>query len=373
MKYTLAVTQRCNMACDYCYILKNQSKMTIPTAEKIVDFMYSHTPPDEEVDIGFFGGEPLLEFNLIKDITAMIASHRDYDPENVVMSIVSNGTIYTDEIRDFLGENNVSLGISCDGPSFIQDKHRRFIDGSGSSHIVEENIRRALIDFPLLPVNAVYSPENILYLPRVVDYFVDLGVKNIYLNHNISGDWTEKETQLLLKVYGEIGERYIRYYREADPRYINLIDSKITVILRGGYQPQEKCRMGVGEIAFGASGSVYPCERLIGSDDGVSNCIGNINEGFSVSPGKMDYCNAAKNVECMSCKLSSFCMNWCGCTNFFSTNDVSFVGPFMCASEKALVKTAIDVIQALSEEEISFSEHLSGTPLLSIIGEIFNK
>ena len=69
MKYTLAVTQRCNLACDYCYIHEKNSVMPLAVAEKILNFIFENTPKSEKIDIGFFGGEPLLEFNLIKKIT----------------------------------------------------------------------------------------------------------------------------------------------------------------------------------------------------------------------------------------------------------------------------------------------------------------
>jgi uncharacterized protein len=74
MKYTLLLTQRCNLARDYCYIGKRRSRMSPATAARIVDFAYAHTPADEVVEFGFFGGEPLLEFELVPDETAGSAS-----------------------------------------------------------------------------------------------------------------------------------------------------------------------------------------------------------------------------------------------------------------------------------------------------------
>jgi uncharacterized protein len=75
MKYTLLVTERCNLACGYCYINKKQAVMPHSVAKKVIDFIYKFTPSHEKIDIGFFGGEPLLEFALVKKITSFIEDH----------------------------------------------------------------------------------------------------------------------------------------------------------------------------------------------------------------------------------------------------------------------------------------------------------
>jgi uncharacterized protein len=87
-----------------------------------------------------------------------------------------------------------------------------FPDGRGSSEIVEANIKLALKDFPLIPVNAVYSPENLHLLPDVVEYLASIGVRNIYLNPNISARWTKKEADTLPEIYGAVARKYIDFY-----------------------------------------------------------------------------------------------------------------------------------------------------------------
>lgn len=368
MKYTLAITRKCDLACGYCYIGKHDAVMQVSTAKQIVDFIFKYTPDNEKIDIGFFGGEPLLEFDLLAEITDIIQSHRSFDAHRTVLSVATNGTIFSGTIADFLKEHDIVACISCDGPPFIHDASRRFKDGSGSSHIVERNIKRYLEMFPLLPVNAVYSPENYRYLPDVVDYLSSLGVRNIYLNPNISARWTEESAGGLPAVYGAIGSKYMEFYRHGTPRFINLIDNKIAVILRGGYNPLEKCRMGHGEFAFAPSGNIYPCERLIGKDDGNVHCLGNINEGYI--PGKRCGSPSAVNRECGTCGVKDYCMNWCGCTNYFSTGRYDAVGPFMCASEKAAIGAAFHVLREMRDNLQDFSDHIAGSPLMNVIGEV---
>jgi len=210
------------------------------------------------------------------------------------------------------------------------------------------------------------------FLPDAVDYLVSLGVVNIYLNPDISAGWTQKDADLLPEIYEKIGRKYVNYYFENKPKYINLVDGKIAVILREGYRPSERCRMGQGEFAFAPSGNVYPCERLVGSDDGKTHCMGNVASGFS-SPRtcRVTSCRAV-NLECRECGLAEYCMNWCGCTNFYSTGRCDTVGPFMCASEKASINVALEVLEQLKDQHL-FSHHLMGVPLTNTFAEVLHE
>ena len=369
MKFTIAVTQQCNLGCIYCYIFKNDAVMSMETADNIIEYMFNDTPKDEKLEIGFFGGEPMLEFEFIKKVIQRIRNHKAYNSRKIELYIVSNGTIFSNAIADELIRLGVSFGISCDGPSHIQDRSRVFTDGTGTSAIVEKNFRQALQYYPFLPVNAVYTPSTLEYLPDVVDYFYGLGIRVIYLSPNISAPWTQEHADMLPDLFQRIGKKYLDYYMAETPLYISLIDGKIAVIMRSGYGALEKCRMGKGEFAFGPSGNIYPCERLIGNDDGLSHCLGNIN---TITPLQIKCSHDAHNISndlCQRCELNSYCMNWCGCTNYYATGDYNSPGPFICASEKASISVALELINTLGAKGISFSDHLAGTPLMSIIGE----
>jgi len=366
MKYTLCITQQCNLNCNYCYIGKKKSTMALPIAEKIVDFIFANSPKDEKIDIGFFGGEPFLKFEQIKEITELIKLHPSFNDEWVELSVTTNGTIFSEEIANYINIHNIKFCISCDGPSFVQDKFRCFPNGMGSSSLVEDTIRQSVDVLPYTFINAVYHPLTFQHLPTVIDYLSSLGIRQIYLNPDFSASWNKKNADLLPEIYDEIAQKYISYHLEEKPHFISLIDSKITVILRGGYKPIERCRMGKGELAFAPSGNIYPCERLIGCDDGVNHCLGNINNGFS-HDGICKIENPGKNInnECQFCSLSDYCMNWCGCSNYFSSGDYNTVGPFLCASEKTSILSAFRVFQSLEKKMgTTFYDHLSGTAFM---------
>jgi uncharacterized protein len=99
LKYTLCVTQRCNLACSYCYIAKTGATMSIATAQKILDFIFRHAPSGRDIEIGFFGGEPLLEFELIQAIVNLIERHPSNNEGRVSFTLTTNGTIFSDSIK----------------------------------------------------------------------------------------------------------------------------------------------------------------------------------------------------------------------------------------------------------------------------------
>ena len=366
MKYVLCLTQRCNLRCGYCYVGKREASMTRSVASKIVDFVYSNTPTEERIDIGFFGGEPLLEFPLMEEITEMIESHPLFDGDRVELALTTNGTIFSEAIADFANEHHVIFGISCDGPPWVHDVYRRFPGGAPSSDVVEETIKRARDAIPTVRVNSVYHPHTFRYLPQAVDYFSSLGIRQIHLNPDHSANWSKEDTDQLAGVYDQIAQRYIAYYAQGNPHFINLIDNKIAVILRGGYAGIERCRMGRGEYAFSPEGNIFPCERLVGDGTENRHCIGNIDDGLAlnrmscfVAPGE------SANAECLSCSLRPYCVNWCGCSNYMSTGYYNRVDYFSCVAEKAAIQTAFNVFQTLEEAlGPTFMGHLSGFPSL---------
>jgi uncharacterized protein len=335
--------------------------MTHPVIESAIEFIYRNSPESETINIGFFGGEPLLEFDLIKEITGQITNHPLYKKEQVILTVVTNGTILSNDIINFLVEEQINLNLSCDGPPEIQDAYRPFRNGKKSSAIIERNIRKILEHFKGVPVNAVYQPQTVHLLPKVIEYFSSIGLRNIYLNPDFSACWTEESCNKLTDVYNRIGELYIKYFKQGDPHFISLIDSKIAVILRDGYLPLEKCRMGKGEFAFSPKGNIYLCERLIGSDDGEKHYIGNVLQDPIRGTSCTSHKTSCVNPECQDCGFSKYCMNWCGCSNFFSSGQYNRVSPFICSSERASIITAFNTFKDLEEKHGPlFFEHLSG-------------
>ena len=331
--------------------------MSLATAQKIVDFAIDMTRPGRRINFSFFGGEPLLRFDLMKEIIGYI---REKEPKNrnpISLSVTSNGTLLTHRILNFLEEENVDLCISIDGPAHVHDLNRCYTDGQGSFEDVLRNLKLAIEHLGTVQVNAVYGPDTIDFLPESVSFFMQLGVSVINFNPNIRAFWEESAHSKLRKTYMQIADQYIRSYQQQQEVAVNLIDSKIIVLLKGGYEVADKCGMGETEWGFAPSGNIYPCERLIGEDDNSSICLGNIHTGLDI----MRRCSLLKqrgnrNEECRTCDLQKYCMNWCGCTNYYMTGHTDLADPMMCESEKAAIEAARHVLIALKKNEL-FLDH----------------
>ena len=348
MKFTFCVTQQCNLACDYCYIGKNRETMSLDIAQRVVDFAFRQTPAEERLEIGFFGGEPLLAFDRIRDITALFEEHPEFSKKRVEMTVVSNGTVFNQHIVDFLLAHDISLGISCDGPPDVHDHFRRFHNGKGSSLQVEKTLRQMVDCLPQPMVNAVYHPSTFQELPRVVRYFSQLGLRHIYLNPDFSAPWKSENAAQLPALYATIGDFHMDAFTAEDPHFISFLDVKLGLIYRGGYSPKERCRMGRGEYAFSSSGYIYPCERLLGDGEGGGHCIGHVTSGLT--PSKIG-CHSSTGIDspapCRECGIRDYCMNWCGCSNYMSTGSYNTPGAFLCASERGAITTAMQNIERL--------------------------
>ena len=369
VKFTLLITQDCNLACSYCYISKRQAKMSLATAEKIVSFIFKNAQKNGINSIGFFGGEPLIEFGLMKKIVEIIESHPRFTEFEISFNVTSNGTIFSEEIAEFFIEHQIGYCISCDGDSQTQDTCRRFKDGSGTFAIVNANLIKAVARLPLVQVNAVLTPNTLSQLPGNVRYFMKLGLKYIFINTDFSAKWTSEHISLLKAALDEIADIYIDSYRQNTPVYISVIDEKIAVIHRGGYLPGEKCHMGRKEFAFTPTGNIFPCERIV--YDGApesSLCLGNVDTGVNLS---MLSCHMMEdgetNNKCVNCSIRGYCIHWCGCSNYHATGYYNRAGAFLCASEKAAITVALRVIEALEKEMPTvFALHKIGLPAANV-------
>ncbi len=357
MKISLSLTHNCNLRCKYCYAgEKFQKDMDFQTAKKIVDFAYSITPKDEEINFNFFGGEPFLRFEIIKKIISYIESKKTFQKINY--NITTNGTILNDEIIDFINKHQIKLCISIDGKKEIHDKNRVDIHGNGTLDLILKNLQKISQQIEYYQVNSVYGEDTIENLPETFDFLVEKGVKNIHFNPNITQKWHKESFETITASYEKIGQKYIELYKNKKEVSLNLIDSKIILFLKGGYEEKDKCHMGEKEFGFAPSGNIYPCERLIGDDTNKEMCMGNIHTGFN--PFKR--CQIVKgrenlNLEYQNCPVKEYCMNWCGCTNFHLTGYPDKMSAMLCHSERAAISVAKKVFLELKENE-NYINHL---------------
>ena len=165
-KVTLQLTQNCNFRCAYCHYTSNDGsqrihsnkKMTLELAKEAIRYLGAHSVDTESVYIGFYGGEPLLEFSLLKEI--VLFSDVYLKGKDVHYTITTNGTLLTDEIIEFLSAHEFSLMISLDGPKAIHDRSRVFRNGTGSFDVVINKLYHMQLPYCANPSDRTQSGDS---------------------------------------------------------------------------------------------------------------------------------------------------------------------------------------------------------------------
>lgn len=359
MKVTLSLTHNCNLACRYCYAgRKHAADMSLETAQKIVDFALDLPANNRPLQFNFFGGEPFLKLDLMRDVAAYMRERAAVVGREVSLGVTTNGTLLDQAALEFVTKYNVDLCISLDGTREQHDKNRVYPDGRGSHADVVRNLSAALTELASVQVNAVFGPETLAALPDAVDFLIDLDIPAIHLNPDIRASWNAAACQALAPALDRVADRYIACYRRGRELAINLIDGKAILFLKGGYGVEDRCGMGETEWGFAPSGNIYACERFIGQDDDPTFCLGNIHTGLNLHRRcALAAMRGNRNPECANCSVGPYCMNWCGCTNFHMTGFSNLAGPALCAGERAAIGAARRVFVTLAENDL-FLDHL---------------
>lgn len=337
----LQVTQKCNLRCNYCpYSQKNNLNrkhdnrtMSLPIAKKSIDFFYNHSLDSESVELNFYGGEPLLNFDLIKDSTLYFDNL--FYGKNRIYGFTTNGTIFNKNILDFLDKYNFHITISLDGPEYIHDSNRKFHKSNqGTFFIVFENIQFIHRFYPKLfknmQINTVMDPKNDYqsYQRLLTDYTLLSSVnfsttiiedafldnKNIYNSEfNLQREYFSFLTFLhlseLLDLSSEL--KLLKSYQEILLNLENMLN--FHNVLSEKSVPAGPCLAGQLRLTVNVNGKLLPCEKISESVD--DNYIGDIKNGFIFEHIKK-IINISQNTEdlcknCFAFRFCGICINSC--------------------------------------------------------------
>ena len=328
---TLQVTQNCNLRCDYCaysgkYNNRTHTKksMNIETACKAIDFLVKHSRCTKRSIVGFYGGEPLLEINLIKEVISYIESN--YEGKEFTYAMTTNATLLTDEIVDYLVAKDVWLTISIDGPKSIHDLNRCFESGRGSYDIVIKNLLRMKERYPdyytKCSTNTVISPKQ--EYDCIKKFFIEDDVMDsLYSKISFISDAStnrsfvyedavfieqrKDELKQMLVMLGEMNNSSAKslfgdYNHELHRKYISLHTGGLHA--KKGH-PSGPCIAGGKKTFIDIDGNIYPCEKV---PECKEMTLGNINTGISVEKAN-DMMNIARITEkqCQNCWAFIFC------------------------------------------------------------------
>jgi uncharacterized protein len=308
-----------------------------------------------ELDLSFFGGEPLLEPNLILDCMAYAREQAQLAGEKVRFNLTTNGTVTSPEAWRVMLTDDLDLAVSFDGTPEVHDRHRRFVGGLGSSSSVEQTLRQLIDNGRKVRVNMVVRPDGLGALADGLIYLHGLGIRQVDLSLDLWTVWTAGDGRRLEEALVEAA----RLWRAWLPEFsLNLFDAKIGAFAAlPAACDDTRCGFGDGEVAVAPSGRLYPCERLIGEDraDHPLRLPGHALVGqdflrFEVAPIK-------KNSACSGCMLRSACDTDCRCSNFIRTGNVDRADGLLCIFNKAAARAVSEVFD--QEQETGTKVHIT--------------
>lgn len=334
---TLQLTQQCNFRCKYCVYSEeanarqrshSDGTMSFETAKKAVDFLWEHSVDSERVSIGFYGGEPLLQFPLVQKIAEY--SKKRFHGKEIFFSMTTNGSLLNKEIMDFLEENNVSLLISLDGPREINDKNRVFRDGRGTFDAVARNLELMKKEHPdywkKIRISMVVDTNN--DLDEVAKVVSALGIEAEYLKPSLI-DWEYDDIPEIVSDEYYCKQEYHRFFaylahwnrypaEKVSPILQAVIETAIDKVeqisqkspLMAYDAPSGPCSPGQLRLLVDIDGNLYPCERV--SETSSIAHIGSLDQGFGIEKVRR-FLNAScvTRDACIHCWCFRFC-NQCG-------------------------------------------------------------
>jgi uncharacterized protein len=368
----LQVTQACNLRCKYCaysgdYLNRPHGTLSMPEsiAKKAIDFYIAHTSETQHPAFGFYGGEPFLNFGLIKTLVPYIKEKmrgKEYS-----LHITTNGTLLNEEIIKFLALHKVSLMISLDGPKEVHDLNRCYGSGKGSYDQVMKNIELAKEIAPeyvakKIMFSSVFTKE--ISFCSLSKFFTDFKtIKEPYViasNPNkfyLKEDKKEKAENLVydddmnyetLKYYlsklGRLPEsdvsKLIKTWEEDDRARME--EKRVEGIeLSDILQPAGPCVPGARRLFVNIKGELYPCERV--SEVGTTCHIGTLDSGIDINKArKILNIGCLTEKECLNCWAIRFCGACVACADNGETFDknlkLSYCKDFIGNAETKLIK-----------------------------------
>lgn len=363
----LFLTQFCNLKCIYCYGGAGRygtgGSMKEKTAFKAVDWLIEQSGKVKKIHVGFFGGEPFLNFPLMKAVVKYAQKRVQETEKEVAFYTTTNATLLDDEIIAFIKEHNVSFMISFDGPKEIQDLQRPFVSGKGSYDIIVPKIKKLLKVLPKTPGHAVITANTDPQM--VINALQEIGFMEVsFIPVSISLFGSESDitkscriTENVLRLMEQESEAWIRLTKNRDIESLkNLISySQLyhgLILFMHNSKRYFPCGAGLGFVGVSCSGDVYLCHRFVGIDRYKLGSVfqKNLNrEEYQKSP-----ITITCNETCTDCFAKYYCAGGCKHDNEGSCGFIFRPSEDMCKLRRREVELAAYITSIFDHKDRDF-------------------
>jgi uncharacterized protein len=342
----LVVTHACNLRCSYCYTgRKFHRAMTLEVGQRAIDRAIGSLAAGGTLELGFFGGEPLIEALLIHQFIDYARAQTEARGMDLAISLTTNGTFVDKSAWSIMMRPDLDLAISCDGLPAVHDRNRPAVNGSPTADIVTMTLRRLVGSGREFRVVMVLGPDTVADLPSGIRYLRELGIRHLEPSLNLWTRWSGEDIARLELTIAECAE----IWREGLPDMsIGWFDEKAAGLTRVSISPTARCGFGRGELAVAPSGRLYPCERLMGEDtpDNPMALPGHVMDGNDFLA--MREWAAKSHEACDTCEMLGLCNTICRCSNYVRTGDVRKPDWLLCVLNQACLTHTARVLSEMA-------------------------
>lgn len=362
----LFVTQKCNLRCTYCYgdggaYGSDGSTMSSDTARKSIDWLIGQSGAESTLGIVFFGGEPFINFHLMKEVVAYARQKGDEAGKKLNFSVTTNATLLDAERIQFLKDNNMTAIVSLDGGKELNDKQRPQANGAGSFEAALPEVKKLLAALPDTSVRATLVGDTD---PRAVEASLsEIGFKRVHLtaaSRSIfengktapKGGFAqlfrmdEKSAELWEIIQARDSDRIVKLSSHGAGRTLcKMIDQFVNRQKRAFICGASRYYVGVS-----SSGDVFPCHRLVGAEN---HKLGDVFDG-RLERSRYEASMSEWHPKCAGCYAKSICAGGCYHDNLGATGSSLEPDEAVCTLMRSAVEQAGVLSSRLSREDIEF-------------------
>ncbi len=353
----LLVAHTCNLNCSYCFASQGdfhgeKGLMSFETGKRALDFLVENSGMRRNLEVDFFGGEPLLNFEVIKQLTAYARSIEKEKNKNFRFTLTTNGVGITDEVIEWANRECHNVVLSLDGRREVNDRFRVDRSGRGSYDTIVPKFRR-MVDArqgrgyymrgTFTHFNTDFT-EDIFHMADDLG-FTELSMEPVVTDPSSPSALTEEDLPVLFEQYEKLAVDMIRREREGRPItfYHYMIDLTHGPCI---YKRVTGCGSGTEYMAVTAGGELYPCHQFVGDRQFL---LGNVWDGVTATDVRDTFklCNVYARPECADCWARLYCSGGCAANAYHASGDIRGIYPYGCKLFKKRIECALMMKAAL--------------------------
>ena len=354
----LHIAHDCNLACRYCFAEEGEyhgrrALMSYEVGKKALDFLIANSGSREHLEVDFFGGEPLLNWDVVKRLVEYGRSQEEAHHKKFRFTLTTNGVLLNDEIMDFCNREMSNVVLSLDGRKDVNDKMRPFRNGSGSYDLIVPKFRKFAESRGQMNyyVRGTFTRNNLDFADDVLHY-ADLGFQQMSMEPVVadpSEDYAIREEDIpaILKEYDKLAVEYIK--RKKEGRGFNFFHFMID--LKAGPCVAKRmagCGSGTEYLAVTPWGDLYPCHQFVGNEKFL---LGNVDTGVVNLEVRDEFklCNVYAKDKCRDCFARFYCSGGCAANSYNFHGSITDAYDIGCEMQKKRIECAIMIKAALAD------------------------